>query len=191
MQSYALRQARRSKAGRDGREQPGPVPVPVPVPAGSVPSPAGPGPAPEQHLGPRRGGARLLPRSALCWPRAGGGEGPAGAGAEALLTKQNGGYLLFQALDGSEKGKERIRQRRTERQPPTEGEGLARERRDTGTAGARTAGTQRSWGCASSAHGTHRHLHTDTYTDFPNSAVYLAGNSVFTTGSFFPFKIHF
>lgn len=122
MQSYALRQARRSKAGRDGREQPGPVPVPVPVPAGSVPSPAGPGPAPEQHLGPRRGGARLLPRSALCWPRAGGGEGPAGAGAEALLTKQNGGYLLFQALDGSEKGKERIRQRRTERQPPTEGE---------------------------------------------------------------------
>lgn len=65
--------------------------------------PGGIRPAPEQHLGPRRG--RLLPRSALWWPRAGGGEGPAGAGAEALLTKQNGGNLLFQALDGSEKGK--------------------------------------------------------------------------------------
>lgn len=149
MRSYAPRQARRSKADRDVREQPGPVavPIPVPVPAGSAPSPAGPEPAAEQHLRPRRG--RLLPRSALCWPRAGGGEGPAGAGAQALLTKQNGGNLLFQALDGSEKGKERIRQRRTERQPPTMGE--VWQERDVTKAG---AGHGQGDTCARTEHST-------------------------------------
>lgn len=49
-----------------------------------------------KHLGRRRGrGGGLFPRSALCWPHAGGGEGPSGASAKALLTKQNGRNLLF------------------------------------------------------------------------------------------------